>query len=145
MSNFSHMWKAFNSSSDWPEGQTHEWTASIEGGEVLHLEKPRAWRKVLSSKLSLRGVNFSAFQKSILQRTAFLFPFSLHYTKNFWEYLIIGIGGSLWQRPSFVKPLHSFQYSEALKCWSNNYQSHTQVLFNTKWFNEPYCILKTHK
>lgn len=36
VSNFSHMWKAFNSSSDCPEGQTHEWTASTEGGEVSH-------------------------------------------------------------------------------------------------------------
>lgn len=57
-SNFSHMWKAFNSSSDWPEGQTHEWTGSTE---VSHLWKPWARWKLRPLKIVPQGSSFLCF------------------------------------------------------------------------------------
>lgn len=64
VSNFSHMWKAFNSTSNWPEGQTHEWTASTEGGEVSHLQKPWAWWKLQPLKIVPQGSPFLCFPVS---------------------------------------------------------------------------------
>lgn len=84
VSNFSHMWKAFNSSSDCPEGQTHEWTASTEGGEVSHSQKPWArWKRL---KIVPQGCSFLRFPAlPFLKELPSYFLFLFTTQRIFWE------------------------------------------------------------
>lgn len=149
--NFSHMWKAFNFSSVWTKGQTHEWTVRAELGKVSRWYKPHSSVEKEMAQDCLLGLFIFLLSSSpVPQRAAFLLLFSLYYTKNCFEQLRIAIVSCLWQRPSLIMFIHSFYYNEP---WStvvivttsstsnkllhkSNRNHGQQVHFDIKEFNE---------